>query len=91
MKRITETQRWRRNLGIIADHGILSKDELMVKYDCNSMVIYRVLKAHFKRRNVGAKAEENTKRYYTTEDEMIIQDYRIEDLTGDEKLILEKL
>jgi hypothetical protein len=29
--------------------------------------------------------------YYQTEDEMLIQDYKAEDLTGDEKLIFEKL
>jgi hypothetical protein len=33
----------------------------------------------------------NVKQYYQNEDEMLIQDYKIEDLTGDEKLILEKL
>lgn len=35
--------------------------------------------------------EFNPRQYYKKEDEMLIQDYKAEDLTGEEKLIFEKL
>lgn len=89
-KNLTDNQRWKRNLGIINDFMFLSQTELMEKYDCGSETVQRVLRAYLNR-NKGHKPEPNKKQYYANEEEMIIQDYRIEDLTGEEKLILNNL
>jgi hypothetical protein len=91
MKRITDTQRWQRNLGIINDFMFLTQTELMQKYDCGSEVVQRVLNKHFNLRNVGHKAEPNINSYWQSEEEMIIPEYTFNDLSESEKLIFNEL
>ena len=91
MKRITDTQRWQRDLGIINDFMLFSQAELIQKYDCGSDTVQRVLNNHFNLRKVGHKAEPNRKRYWQSEEEMIIPEYTFNDLSESEKLIFNEL
>lgn len=53
--------------------------------------VSRIIDWHFTRLTDDKPMIDLSRQYYETEDEMLIQDYKAEDLTGVEKLIFNRL
>jgi hypothetical protein len=64
---------------------------IIVKFKIGYLKVNRIIDFHVWQSKDLRPMVDMTKQYYQKENEMIIQDYKAEDLTGDEKLIFEKL
>jgi len=64
---------------------------LIVNYKIGYLKVKRIIAFHIWQSQDRRPMVDMSKQYYQTEDEMLIQDYKAEDLTGEEKLILDRL
>lgn len=64
---------------------------IITQHNTSYKKVSRIIDWHFTRLTASKPMIDLSRQYYQTEDEMTIQDYKAEDLTGVEKLIFNKL